>query len=104
PSIVYGPDLPAHPNRITSEVRRLLKGGPRIWIGGGRQRRDLVFVDDVIRGILAAEERGGVGEEYLLTGEEISPRELAERALALAGARAGRVLPLPAAAARTAAG
>jgi nucleoside-diphosphate-sugar epimerase len=104
PSIVYGPDSPGHPNRVTSEIRRLLKGGPRIWIGGGGQRRDLVFVDDVVQGMLAAEERGGVGEEYLLTGEEVSPRELAGRVLALAGARAGWVLPLPAAAARAAAG
>jgi dihydroflavonol-4-reductase len=89
PSIVFGPDHPSHPNRVTSEIRRLLKGGPRIRLAGGRQVRNLVFVDDVIRGLLAAEERGGVGEEYLLAGEEISPRDFGDRVLLLAAARGG---------------
>jgi dihydroflavonol-4-reductase len=87
PSIVFGPDHLVHPNRVTSEIRRLLNGGPRVWIGGGRQVRNLVFVDDVVDGLLAAEERGAVGEEYLLGGEEVSPRQLADRVLALASAR-----------------
>jgi dihydroflavonol-4-reductase len=92
PSIVFGPDPPSHPNRVTSEIRRLLRGGARIWLAGGRQPRNLVFVDDVVGGLLAAEERGVVGEEYLLGGEEISPRELAERVLALAPPRGGMAL------------
>jgi dihydroflavonol-4-reductase len=109
PSIVFGPDHPSHPNRITSEIRRLLRGGPRIWLAGGRQPRNLVFVDDVVRGLLAAEERGAVGEEYLLGGEEISPRELSARVLALAPARrgvalSGLTLSLPAGAASRIAG
>jgi dihydroflavonol-4-reductase len=79
PSIVFGPDHPPRPNRVTSEIRRLLRGGPRIWLAGGRQVRNLVFVDDVVGGLLAAEERGVVGEEYLLGGEEVSPRELSRR-------------------------
>ena len=87
PSIVFGPDHPSHPNRITSEIRRLLKGGPRLWMAGGRQARNLVFVDDVIGGLLAAEARGVVGEEYLLAGEEVSLRELAEQVAVEAAAR-----------------
>jgi dihydroflavonol-4-reductase len=114
PSIVFGPDHPSHPNRITSEIRRLLNGGPRLWIAGGRQVRNLVYVDDVVDGLLAAEARGGVGEEYLLAGEEVSPREFAGQVLAAASAR-GRagmkisprsrlVLSLPGGAALAAAG
>lgn len=99
PSIVFGPDHPTHPNRITSEIRRLLGGGRPIWLAGGRQARDLVHVDDVIRGLLTAEERGTTGEEYLLTGASISPRELAER---VAPGRRG--ISIPAAAARRMAG
>jgi dihydroflavonol-4-reductase len=104
PSIVFGPDHPSHPNRVTSEIRRLLRGGPRIWLAGGRQVRNLVHVEDVVRGLLAAEERGAVGEEYLLGGEEVSPRELAERVLSLAGTRPGIALSLPAGVALGAAG
>jgi dihydroflavonol-4-reductase len=108
PSIVFGPDHPSHPNRITSEVRRLLAGRPRLRIAGGRQRRNLVFVDDVVGGMLAAEARGAAGEEYLLGGEEVSARELAAEVRALAARRGSRTsgifLSLPAGAARMAAG
>ncbi len=105
PSIVFGPDHPSHPNRITSEIRRLLNGGPRLWIAGGRQVRNLVYVDDVVDGLLAAEERGVVGEEYLLGGEEVSPRDLAGRVLALRGVKTWRpALSLPGGAALAAAG
>jgi dihydroflavonol-4-reductase len=108
PSIVFGPDHPSHPNRITAEIRRLLKGGPPVWVAGGGQARNLVFVEDVVRGLLAAEERGAVGEEYLLGGEEVSPRELAGRVRALAPARgvatSGMALSLPAGFALAAAG
>jgi dihydroflavonol-4-reductase len=100
PTIVFGPDHPSHPNRVTSEIRRLLKGEPRIWLAGGRQLRNLVFVDDVVSGFLAAEERGAIGEEYLLGGDEVSPRDLARRVLVLAGRREGRALSLPASSAR----
>jgi dihydroflavonol-4-reductase len=108
PAIVFGPDHPSHPNRITSEIRRLLHGGPRLWIAGGNQVRNLVYVDDVVRGMLAAEERGRVGEELLLAGEEVSPRELGARVGALAAARgiatSRLALSLPAGAALAAAG
>ena len=108
PSIVFGPDHPSHPNRVTAEIRRLLKGGPPLWVAGGRQVRNLVFVEDVVRGLLAAEERGGVGEEYLLGGEEVSPRELAGQVRALASERgvaiSRRGLSLPAGFALAAAG
>jgi dihydroflavonol-4-reductase len=107
PSIVFGPDHPSHPNRITSEIRRLLKGGPPVWVAGGRQARNLVFVEDVVRGLLAAEERGAVGEEYLVGGEEVSPRGLAGQVRALASARgmatSRMALSLPAGAALAAA-
>ena len=99
PSVVFGPDHPSHPNRVTSEIRRLLRGGPRIFLAGGRQVRNLVHVENVVRGLLAAEERGAVGEEYLLGGEEISPRDFAARALAIAGARGGPAISVPAGAA-----
>lgn len=93
PAIVFGPDHPSHPNRITSEIRRLLR--QRV-VAGGRQARTLVYVDDVVRGLLAAERRGAVGEEYVLGGEEIAPRDFGRLVLSLAGLRPVATLSLPA--------
>jgi dihydroflavonol-4-reductase len=95
PTIVFGPDRPSHPNRVTSEIRRLLNGGPGLWMVGGLQSRNLVFVDDVVRGMLAAEERGALGEEYLLGGEDVAPRELTRQVQELAGKRQDISLSLP---------
>jgi dihydroflavonol-4-reductase len=103
PAIVFGPDEPSHPNRVTSEIRRLSSGGPGLWLAGGRQPRNLVFVVDVVRGILAAEERGAVGEEYLLGGDEVSPQELTRQVQELTGRRQDVALSLPAGPTRAAA-
>jgi len=96
PTIVFGPDHPSHPNRITSEIRRLLRQRVLLVLAGGRQARNLVYVDDVVRGLLAAEQRGTVGEEYVLGGEEIAPRDFGRLVLSLAGLRPVATLSLPA--------
>lgn len=96
PAIVFGPDHPSHPNRITSEIRRLLRQRVIRVVAGGRQARNLVYVDDVVRGLLAAERRGTVGEEYLLGGEDIAPRDFGRLVLSLAGLRPVATLSLPA--------
>lgn len=96
PAIVFGPDHPSHPNRVTSEIRRLLRQRVVRVVGGGRQARNLVYVDDVVRGFLAAERRGAVGEEYLLGGEESAPRDFGRLVLSLAGLRPLAMLSLPA--------
>lgn len=96
PTLVFGPDHPSRPNRVTSEIRRLLGGGARILVGGGRNPRNLVFVEDVVQGLLAAERLGAAGEEYLLGGEEVSQRDFTERVLATAGLRGGLRIGIPA--------
>ncbi|MES1244407.1 MAG: NAD-dependent epimerase/dehydratase family protein [Acidobacteriota bacterium] len=96
PAIVFGPDHPSHPNRITSEIRRLLRQRVIRVVAGGRQARNLVHVDDVVRGLLAIERRGAVGEEYGLGGEEISPLDFGRLVLAIAGLRPLATLSLPA--------
>lgn len=103
PAIVYGPDHPSRPNRITSEIRRLLRRRVVRVVAGGRAARNLVHVDGVVRGLLAAEERGAVGEEYLLGGEEIAPRDFGRLVLSLAGLEPAATLSLPAGAALAAA-
>ena len=96
PAIVFGPDHPSHPNRITSEIRRLLRQRVVRVVAGGRQARNLVYVDDVVRGLLAAERCGTVGEEYLLGGEDVAPRDFGRLVLTLAGLRPVATLSLPA--------
>jgi dihydroflavonol-4-reductase len=109
PTMVYGPDHPSHPNRITAELRRVTSGRfpVAVVIDGGAARRDLVYVDDVVEAALAAERMAPPGAEMLLGGEAISHRELIELAAALAGRRRAPLslsIPAPAAlaAARTA--
>lgn len=48
----------------------------------------VVHVDDVVSGILAALQRGRVGERYILAGENLTIRQLAELVLELLGRRA----------------
>lgn len=96
PTITFGPDHPSHPNRITSEIRRLLRQRVVRVMAGGRQARNLVYVDDVVRGLLAAERRGVAGKEYLLGGEEIGSRDFGRLVLSLAGLRPLATLSLPA--------
>jgi dihydroflavonol-4-reductase len=96
PAIVFGPDHPSHPNRITSEIRRLLRQRVVRVVASGRQVRNLVYIDDVIRGLLAAEQSGTVGEEYRLGGEDIAPRDFGRLVLSLAGLRPLATLSMPA--------
>jgi nucleoside-diphosphate-sugar epimerase len=103
PTIVYGPDAPRHPNRITSHLRRLLRTGLSVAVAGGRARRNLVYVDDVVDGLLLAEERAAVGQELVLGGEDVTPADLDALAWSLAGRRPRARLSLPGALARGAA-
>ncbi|MCH7921669.1 MAG: NAD-dependent epimerase/dehydratase family protein [Nitrospinae bacterium] len=95
PTIVFGPDHPTHPNRVTSYLRRLLRSRLDLVVGGGHRRRNLVYVDDAVRGMLLAERSGGLGEEYILGGEEISHRELNRTVLSLAGRKPRLRLSIP---------
>lgn len=103
PAIVFGSDEATHPNRLAVQARRVLASGVDLVIGGGRQRRTLVFVDDVVRGILQAEERGTVGAAYILGGEDCSHREFSQAVLELAGRPRRLRVSIPPAAARGAA-
>jgi nucleoside-diphosphate-sugar epimerase len=97
PSIVYGPDHPLHPNLLTSHMRRLLRFRTDVLVGGGGKKRSLAFVGDVVRGLLLAERFGVPGESYILSGEDVSHRELDRLFLELAGLemRFSSCLPMP---------
>jgi nucleoside-diphosphate-sugar epimerase len=95
PAVTYGPDHPAHPNRVTTEIRRLLKTRIELLPAGGAPPRDLVFRDDLVAALLAAEERGAPGEIFLLGGEAAAQRDFNRRVLAAAGLRPRLRLVLP---------
>ena len=95
PTIVFGPDHPAAPNKITSHIRRLLRTGRDVVVAGGLQRRNLVFVDDVIRGMLLAERHENHGEIFILGGEDISHQAFDEMVLTLSGRKRRICLSIP---------
>ncbi len=103
PTIVFGPDDPSHPNRVTTHLRRALRSGVGVVVGGGHQRRNLVHVGDLVRGVLLAERSGDVGEEYILGGDDLTHREFNRMAFTVAGRKAFLRLSVPVGIARAAA-
>lgn len=103
PAIVFGPDEATHPNRLAAQARRLVASGIEVLVGGGSAPRTLVYVDDVVRGLLAAEESGVVGEAYILGGEDWSHRDFNRAVLELADRRVRARIDVPSVLARAAA-
>jgi nucleoside-diphosphate-sugar epimerase len=95
PTLVYGPDHPSHPNRLTTQVRRLLGTRLDVVVGNGEARRNLVAVEDVIEGMLLAEESGQSGESFILGGEDCSHRAFNREVLTLSGRKPALRASLP---------
>ena len=94
PSIIYGPDTPRAPNRVTSHMRRIL--AKKLRVGVRTPPRNLVFVDDVVRAIAEAEERGVLGARYIIAGDDVTFTAFEERVFAAAGKRPTPRIALPA--------
>lgn len=95
PSFVYGPGDTGPAGRfvfdlVNRKVPALLS--PPAWFS-------YVFVDDIAVGIIAALDRGMISEVYVLSGEETSVNDYAERVAALAHVKPPR-LRVPASLAR----
>jgi UDP-glucose 4-epimerase len=77
---VYGP-LSGHKNSVVAKfIRAALEGEPwEIW-GDGRQTRDFIYIDDLVRAIRRAAEVDGIGGEIfqIATSAETTVHELAE--------------------------
>jgi nucleoside-diphosphate-sugar epimerase len=85
PSIIYGPDSPRSPNRITSHIRRILS--KKLRIGVNVPPRNLVFVDDVVHAIAQTEEHGTLGARYVLAGDDVTMTAFEDEVFAAAGKR-----------------
>ncbi|MFF5992622.1 NAD-dependent epimerase/dehydratase family protein [Prauserella flavalba] len=75
---VYGPGM-SHKDSFVPRLMRaaLTDSGVKVY-GTGEQRRDLVFLDDVVRGILLAFDSGHVGRAIVGAGRSVSVLDLIE--------------------------
>ncbi len=67
-------------------VYRALKGLPLQLDNGGTASRDLIYVDDIVDGLIACAGRGAPGDVYnVASGADVTIRELAEAVVRLTG-------------------
>lgn len=81
PGGVYGPGDHSEVGNVIDQTRSgKLKALPFAGLG-----LNLVYVDDVVDGILLAHDKGKVGESYVLGGEIATMRDLVEKTADIAG-------------------
>lgn len=66
PTEVYGPGDP----NWTERPLELIRTGKMILVNGGKGLVQPIFIDDLVQGVLAAAEKGRLGETYILCGPE----------------------------------
>ena len=96
----YGPRQLVHHNRqgfIGWFIRQAIDGDPIELFGGGRQRRDLNYVDDVVEALLlAGANEAGEGEIFNLGAEDsVSLADVTDELLSLTSAGSVRHIPFP---------
>jgi UDP-glucose 4-epimerase len=75
---VYGPGMSHKDSFVPRMMRAALKDeGVRVY-GDGKQRRDLVYIDDVVAGILLALDKGYDGRAIIGSGRSVSVLEMVE--------------------------
>jgi len=85
-SNVYGPGMEAKDSFVPRLMRAARDGkGVQIY-GDGTQMRDLVHVDDIVAGILAAWRSGHSGPLILGSGESVTVNDIVEAARSVTGA------------------
>lgn len=88
----YGPRMSVGDGRVVPAfISSALRDAPITVFGDGLQTRSLCYIDDLIRGLLAAVERGNDLPYNLGSPEEITVRALAELVIAEAGSRSSTI-------------
>jgi farnesol dehydrogenase len=72
PGVIYGPGPGTEGNLVSRMIEQYLAGKFPGLLGSGQQRWSFAFNADVVAGHLAALERGQLGEEYVLAGDNRS--------------------------------
>ena len=76
-------------NVIPTFVYKALTSQPLQLEGGGLDSRDFIYVEDIVRGLLACATRGQWGDVYnLASGAETTIRQLAVAIISIAGSQA----------------
>lgn len=88
PAVIYGPGALTSGNITASSMADLILGRLPGILGDGSQRWTYSYVEDVVRGHVAALERGKPGERYILGGESASMEDFVVTTARLAGVAA----------------
>jgi len=88
PSRVYGPGIITEANSLTLMIKNYLNFREYLLLGLGNNVANYVFVDDVVKGLLLAADKGKSGEKYILGGETISLRGFFRKLRMASGKRA----------------
>src|SRR5438309_10129131 len=84
----HGPRMQVQDGRaVPNFMAQAIRGEPLTVYGDGSQTRSLCYVSDLVRGVLAALERGDEQPVNLGNPEEVSMLELAEPVIRLAGSK-----------------
>ncbi|MGW1344787.1 NAD-dependent epimerase/dehydratase family protein [Kribbella sp. NPDC002412] len=82
---VYGPGMSHKDSFVPRMMKAALRGeGVRIY-GDGKQRRDLVYIDDVVAGIMLALDKAYDGRAILGSGRSVSVLEMVEAVRVVTG-------------------
>jgi nucleoside-diphosphate-sugar epimerase len=88
PSRVYGPGIITEANSLTLMIKNYLNFHEYLLLGLGNNVANYVFVDDVVKGLLLAADKGKSREKYILGGETISLRGFFRKLRTVSGKRA----------------
>ncbi|MFO7574106.1 MAG: SDR family NAD(P)-dependent oxidoreductase [Bacteroidales bacterium] len=72
PSKVFGPGILNTSNSLTKIISMYVRGRWRIIPGNGKTVGNYVFVNDIVKGLIHAMDKGRSGESYLLGGHNIT--------------------------------
>ncbi|MDR9399567.1 NAD-dependent epimerase/dehydratase family protein [Salibacter sp.] len=75
PTRVFGPGALSISNAVTRLIMQYWQGKFRFMPGDGYSTGNYAFINDVVDGHIAAQEKGKSGHNYILGGENISYRE-----------------------------
>jgi nucleoside-diphosphate-sugar epimerase len=76
PTRVYGPGKLTEGNSVSLMIDMYDRGKVPVLLNHGKDIGNYVLVDDLVRGHVLAMEKGGIGERYILGGENASLRQL----------------------------